>query len=71
MVDNKMVKQMITADLKEAINTAIGNQQQVILFQNRRGYAPYKLVLEQGYEWTWALIAIFLLDSIAFYLSGG
>ena len=43
MVDNKMVKQMITADLKEAINTAIGNQQQVILFQNRRGYAPYKI----------------------------
>jgi len=43
VVDNKMVKQMITADLKEAISTAVESQQQVILFQNRRGYAPYKI----------------------------
>jgi primosomal protein N' (replication factor Y) len=43
VVDNKMVKQMITADLKEAISAAVDNQQQVILFQNRRGYAPYKI----------------------------
>jgi primosomal protein N' (replication factor Y) len=43
MVDNKMVKQMITADLKEAIRKAVDSQQQVILFQNRRGYAPYKI----------------------------
>jgi primosomal protein N' (replication factor Y) len=43
VVDNKMVKQMITADLKEAISMAVDSQQQVILFQNRRGYAPYKI----------------------------
>lgn len=43
MVDNRMVKQMITPLLKEAIQEALNNQKQVILFQNRRGYAPYKI----------------------------
>lgn len=43
MVDQKVVKQMITPQLREAIKTAVDNQQQVILFQNRRGYAPYKI----------------------------
>ncbi|MEY2835986.1 MAG: hypothetical protein RLZZ557_1648, partial [Bacteroidota bacterium] len=43
MVDNRMVKQMITPLLKEAIQEALDKQKQVILFQNRRGYAPYKI----------------------------
>ena len=43
MINNKVVKQMITPELKEAIKNSVDNQQQVILFQNRRGYAPYKI----------------------------
>ena len=43
MINNKVVKQMITPELKEAIQKSVDNQQQVILFQNRRGYAPYKI----------------------------
>jgi primosomal protein N' (replication factor Y) len=43
MVDNKLVKQMITPQLKEAIELALKEKKQVILFQNRRGYAPYKI----------------------------
>lgn len=43
MVDNMLVKQMITPQLKEAIELALKEKKQVILFQNRRGYAPYKI----------------------------
>ncbi len=43
MINNKVVKQMITPELREAIKNSVDNQQQVILFQNRRGYAPYKI----------------------------
>jgi primosomal protein N' (replication factor Y) len=37
----KQMKSLLTPDLFEAIETALGNEEQVILFQNRRGFAPY------------------------------
>jgi len=43
VVNNKMVRHMITPILKEAIDKALAEKKQVILFQNRRGYAPYKI----------------------------
>jgi len=43
MVNNKMVRHMITPALKEAMDKALADKKQVILFQNRRGYAPYKI----------------------------
>jgi primosomal protein N' (replication factor Y) len=43
MVNNKMVRHMITPALKEAMDKALAEKKQVILFQNRRGYAPYKI----------------------------
>lgn len=43
VVDNKMVRHMITPLLKEAIDQALADKKQVILFQNRRGYTPYKI----------------------------
>lgn len=49
MVDNKMVRHMITPHLKESIETALKDQKQVILFQNRRGYTPYKICGTCGY----------------------
>ncbi len=49
MVDNKMVRHMITPLLKEAIEAALKDQKQVILFQNRRGYTPYKICGTCGY----------------------
>lgn len=38
---SKKGKVMISPQLKEAIKNALANEQQVILFQNRRGYAPF------------------------------
>ena len=49
MVDNKMVRHMITPHLKEAIEAALKDNKQVILFQNRRGYTPYKICGTCGY----------------------
>ena len=43
LVDNKLVRHMITPHLKTAINEALAERKQVILFQNRRGYTPYKI----------------------------
>jgi primosomal protein N' (replication factor Y) len=43
LVDNKLVRHMITPHLKVAIDEALRDKKQVILFQNRRGYAPYKI----------------------------
>ena len=43
MVNNKLVRHMITPALKEAMDKALAEKKQVILFQNRRGYAPYKI----------------------------
>jgi primosomal protein N' (replication factor Y) len=43
IVDNKLVRHMITPHLKTAIDEALADKKQVILFQNRRGYAPYKI----------------------------
>lgn len=37
----KQMKSMLTLDLFEAIETALQKEEQVILFQNRRGFAPY------------------------------
>ncbi|MEL7585464.1 MAG: primosomal protein N' [Prolixibacteraceae bacterium] len=37
----KKMKAMLSPELYEEINTALANQEQVILFQNRRGFAPY------------------------------
>ena len=38
---SKKGKVMISPQLKAAIGNALGNDRQVILFQNRRGYAPF------------------------------
>lgn len=43
---NKMI---ISPELAEAITVAIGNQKQVILFQNRRGYSPYQVCQTCGW----------------------
>lgn len=37
----KQMKSLLTLDLFEAIETALQKEEQVILFQNRRGFAPY------------------------------
>ncbi len=37
----KRMKSMLTPELFDEINTALLNEEQVILFQNRRGFAPY------------------------------
>ena len=42
-VDQKVVRQMITPQLKDAMDQVLKEHKQVILFQNRRGYAPYKI----------------------------
>ncbi|MEO5945133.1 MAG: primosomal protein N' [Ferruginibacter sp.] len=42
-------KVMITPQLKEAIQTAVSSDRQVILFQNRRGYNPYLICGSCGY----------------------
>jgi len=45
IIDTRQVSQkgkvMISPQLKEAMQTALDNDRQVILFQNRRGYHPY------------------------------
>ena len=45
MIDTRKVVQkgkvIISPQLKEGIETAVKNNKQVILFQNRRGYSPY------------------------------
>jgi primosomal protein N' (replication factor Y) (superfamily II helicase) len=49
IVDTKKVmnpskdKIILTPDLQQAIEQAIANEKQVILFQNRRGYSPYQI----------------------------
>ncbi|MBS1588285.1 MAG: primosomal protein N' [Bacteroidetes bacterium] len=40
---------MITPKLIEAMTTALQHQKQIILFQNRRGYAPFQLCLVCGW----------------------
>jgi len=40
---NKVIRQMISDRLKEEIERVVNAKKQVILFQNRRGYAPYKI----------------------------
>ncbi|MEO7445418.1 MAG: primosomal protein N', partial [Ferruginibacter sp.] len=42
-------KLMLSPELKEAMQLALGNKKQVILFQNRRGYNPYLLCGICGY----------------------
>jgi len=37
----KQMRSILTPDLYESIETALNNEEQVILFQNRRGFAPY------------------------------
>ncbi len=37
----RRMKSIFTADLFNAVNTALENKEQVILFQNRRGFSPY------------------------------
>ncbi|MFN5478541.1 MAG: primosomal protein N' [Chitinophagaceae bacterium] len=43
IVDNRLSRSIISPALKEAITTCLNKNKQVILFQNRRGYAPYKV----------------------------
>jgi len=40
---------LITPELKVAITEALQNRKQVILFQNRRGYAPFQLCMVCGW----------------------
>jgi primosomal protein N' (replication factor Y) len=42
-------KVMLSSQLKEAIQQALDQHQQVILFQNRRGYNPYLICAACGY----------------------
>ena len=49
MVDNRIVKQIISQGLKEAMEEVLQAGKQVILFQNRRGYAPYKICATCGF----------------------
>ena len=49
VVDKKMIRHMITPMLKEAIEATLAEKKQVILFQNRRGYSPYKICGTCGY----------------------
>lgn len=44
-----IVRQMISDRLKEEIERVVGEKKQVILFQNRRGYAPYKICATCGF----------------------
>lgn len=41
--------QLITPELLEAMKTALQNKKQVILFQNRRGYAPFQVCMVCGW----------------------
>jgi primosomal protein N' (replication factor Y) len=42
-------KVMLSPQLKAAIETSLGEKKQVILFQNRRGYAPYMICAVCGW----------------------
>ena len=46
---NKVVRQMISDRLREEIERVVSEKKQVILFQNRRGYAPYKICATCGF----------------------
>jgi primosomal protein N' (replication factor Y) len=41
--DGRMVRKIISGTLREAMEKVLEQGKQVILFQNRRGYAPYKI----------------------------
>lgn len=41
--------QILTPELQEAMQEALGNQRQIILFQNRRGYAPFQICTMCGW----------------------
>ena len=55
MVDNRMIarrpgeKIMLSPQLIEAIRETVDRKKQVILFQNRRGYAPYQVCMVCGW----------------------
>jgi primosomal protein N' (replication factor Y) (superfamily II helicase) len=53
MIDTRKVAQkgkvMVSPQLKEAIELAVKDNMQVILFQNRRGYSPYLICGTCGY----------------------
>lgn len=41
--------QILTPELQEAMQEALGNKRQVILFQNRRGYSPFQICTVCGW----------------------
>ena len=45
----KLMKQCFSQTLLSSIDTALSNNEQVILFQNRRGYSPFLECTECGY----------------------
>jgi len=45
----KLGFQILTPELQEAMQEALSNQRQVILFQNRRGYAPFQICTVCGW----------------------
>ena len=45
----KQVNQLLTPELQQAITEALHNHKQVILFQNRRGYAPFQICTTCGW----------------------
>lgn len=55
LVDTRLVKLpnrekvMVSPAMEEGIRTALDNDQQVILFQNRRGYSPYQVCQTCGW----------------------
>ncbi len=55
MIDSKKIpltdgaKSILSPELTEAINRSLDEQQQVILFQNRRGYTPYLICTTCGW----------------------
>lgn len=45
----RKMKSMLTPQLYEAMQTALENREQIVLFQNRRGYSPYTECMDCGW----------------------
>ncbi len=45
----RKMKSMLTPQLYEAMVTALENREQIVLFQNRRGYSPYTECMDCGW----------------------
>ena len=45
----RRMKSMLTPELHESMVTALENKEQIVLFQNRRGYSPYTECMDCGW----------------------